>query len=143
MLADTGSPRPGRLNPTLSWSHYRYLLRVDRQVARDFYEIEAIKQTWPVRELSRQSASLLFDRLAKSRDCGHVPGRGIVASIPHALLARTASTRQFSMAKHSRLAQSEQIRTYFIRMRLQNPALAEQVGVTIRGLLTRLPTISD
>ncbi len=60
--------QPGILNPNLSWSHYRSLLRVGRQVARDFYEIEAVNHAWSVRELSRQIGSLLFDRLAKSRD---------------------------------------------------------------------------
>ena len=56
------------LNPNLSWSHYRSLLRVTRPNARAFYEIEAINNAWSVRELSRQISSLLFDRLAKSRD---------------------------------------------------------------------------
>lgn len=65
---DTAAWQPGELHPGLSWSHYRALLRVARQQARDFYEIEAAKNAWSVRELSRQAASLLFDRLAKSRD---------------------------------------------------------------------------
>ena len=60
--------QPGILNPNLSWSHYRSLLHVGRQSARDFYEIEAVNHAWSVRELSRQIGSLLFDRLAKSRD---------------------------------------------------------------------------
>lgn len=60
--------RPGLLHPGLSWSHYRHLLRVDRVEARAFYEIEAIRNAWSVRELSRQTASLLFDRLARSKD---------------------------------------------------------------------------
>lgn len=60
--------QPGILNPNLSWSHYRSLLRVVRQAARDFYEIEAVNHAWSVRGLSRQIGSLLFDRLAKSRD---------------------------------------------------------------------------
>lgn len=60
--------QPGILNPNLSWSHYRSLLRIGRQAARDFYEIEAVSYAWSVRELSRQIGSLLFDRLAKSRD---------------------------------------------------------------------------
>lgn len=60
--------QPGILNPNLSWSHYRSLLRIGRQAARDFYEIEAVNYAWSVRELSRQIGSLLFDRLAKSRD---------------------------------------------------------------------------
>ena len=60
--------RPGALNPALSWSHYRLLLRVGRTEARGFFEIKAIRNAWAVRELERQISSLLFDRLAKSRD---------------------------------------------------------------------------
>ncbi|MGH6629074.1 MAG: DUF1016 N-terminal domain-containing protein, partial [Burkholderiales bacterium] len=59
---------PGQLNPNLSWTHYRTLLRMDRPEARAFYEIEAIKSNWSARELERQIASLLFDRLARSKD---------------------------------------------------------------------------
>ncbi|WP_234974921.1 PDDEXK nuclease domain-containing protein [Variovorax paradoxus] len=59
---------PGVLHPSLSWSHYRQLLRVARMEARAFYEIEAIRNAWSVRELQRQAASLLYDRLAKSKD---------------------------------------------------------------------------
>lgn len=59
---------PGTLHPSLSWSHYRQLLRVTRPDARAFYEIEAIRNAWSVRELQRQTASLLYDRLAKSKD---------------------------------------------------------------------------
>ena len=59
---------PGRLHPGLSWTHYRTLLRVDRKPARAFYEIEASRHAWSARELERQINSLLFERLAKSRD---------------------------------------------------------------------------
>lgn len=60
--------QPGKLNPNLSWTHYRTLMRVNRPEARAFYEIEASQNHWSARELERQIASLLFDRLAKSRD---------------------------------------------------------------------------
>jgi predicted nuclease of restriction endonuclease-like (RecB) superfamily len=59
---------PGQLNQNLSWTHYRTLLRVNRDEARTFYEIEAAANAWSARELTRQVGSLLFDRLAKSRD---------------------------------------------------------------------------
>ena len=59
---------PGRLNPNLSWTHYRTLVRVDRLDARAFYEIEAVKNNWSARELERQINSLLFERLARSKD---------------------------------------------------------------------------
>lgn len=59
---------PGSLHPHLSWTHYRTLLRVSRSEARQFYEIETVRNAWTARELERQINSLLFDRLAKSRD---------------------------------------------------------------------------
>ncbi|MGA8146738.1 MAG: PDDEXK nuclease domain-containing protein [Gallionellaceae bacterium] len=60
--------KPGQLNPNLSWTHYRTLLRINRAEARTFYEIEAACNAWSAREMERQIGSLLFDRLAKSRD---------------------------------------------------------------------------
>ena len=60
--------RPGALHPALAWTHYRALLKVARREARDFYEIEAMKNAWSARQLERQISSLLFERLAKSRD---------------------------------------------------------------------------
>ena len=66
-LAKSSNWKPGRLHANLSWRHYRTLLRVDRP-ARDFYEIEAIKCHWNGRELERQINTLLYERLAKSRD---------------------------------------------------------------------------
>jgi predicted nuclease of restriction endonuclease-like (RecB) superfamily len=59
---------PGLLSTSLSWTHYRRLLRIDNPLTRNFYEIEAITNQWSARELDRQVSSLLFERLAKSRD---------------------------------------------------------------------------
>ena len=52
----------------ISWSHYALLMRVADNNARSFYEIEAERHRWSVRQLERQISSLLFERLAKSRD---------------------------------------------------------------------------
>ena len=56
------------LRPELSWTHYRLILRVERSEARAFYEAEAVNARWSTRELERQIHSLLFERLALSRD---------------------------------------------------------------------------
>ncbi len=56
------------LRPELSWTHYRLLLRVEKPEARAFYEAEAVNARWSTRELERQIHSLLFERLALSRD---------------------------------------------------------------------------
>jgi predicted nuclease of restriction endonuclease-like (RecB) superfamily len=60
--------QPGQLHTSLSWTHYRTLLRVNRADTRAFYEIEAIRNNWSARELERQINSLLYERLAKSRN---------------------------------------------------------------------------
>ena len=39
---------------TLSWNHYQILMRIENAQARNFYEIEAHKQNWSVRQLQRQ-----------------------------------------------------------------------------------------
>ena len=52
---------------TLGWSHYVTLLSIDDTDARRFYEIEAAENDWSVRELKRQIASSLYERLALSR----------------------------------------------------------------------------
>jgi len=56
------------VRPELSWTHYRTLMRIDNPQARSFYEVESVKSNWSVRELERQKGSLLFERLALSKD---------------------------------------------------------------------------
>lgn len=52
----------------LSWSHYVVLMRIESEEERCFYEIEAQKQNWSVRQLQRQYSSSLYERLALSRN---------------------------------------------------------------------------
>jgi len=54
--------------PILSWSHYCELLKVEEPLTRSFYEKEAVQNNWSVRELKRQINSMLFERLALSKD---------------------------------------------------------------------------
>ena len=61
-------PKVNALRSELSWTHYRLLLRVEKPEARAFYEAEAVNSRWSTRELERQINSLLFERLALSRD---------------------------------------------------------------------------
>jgi predicted nuclease of restriction endonuclease-like (RecB) superfamily len=52
----------------LTWSHYTFLMRIDDEKERRFYEIESEKYNWSVRELKRQYDTSLYTRLALSRD---------------------------------------------------------------------------
>jgi predicted nuclease of restriction endonuclease-like (RecB) superfamily len=52
----------------LSWTHYVELRGIKDPDERSFYEIESANSGWNVRELKRQKASCLYERLALSRD---------------------------------------------------------------------------
>lgn len=56
------------LSGLLSWSHIVALLGISDDLARTFYEKECVANRWSVRELERQINSMLFERLALSRD---------------------------------------------------------------------------
>lgn len=55
-------------NFDLSWSHYLTLVRIENRLERQFYEIEATKNQWSVKELKRQYNSALYTRLVLSLD---------------------------------------------------------------------------
>jgi predicted nuclease of restriction endonuclease-like (RecB) superfamily len=51
----------------LSWSHYIHLMSVPNPDARAFYEAEAIRGGWSVRQLGRQIATQFFERTSRSK----------------------------------------------------------------------------
>lgn len=51
----------------LSWSHYAALLQVKDEKARDWYEKEAVEQTWSVRTLQRNISSQYYYRMLKTQ----------------------------------------------------------------------------
>ena len=52
----------------LSWTHYRTLLRLDSEAARNWYVNESIQQNWSSRALERQMGTLYYERLLASQD---------------------------------------------------------------------------
>ena len=48
----------------LPWSHYVRLLSVKNALARTFYETEALRGGWSVRQLDRQISTLFYERTA-------------------------------------------------------------------------------
>jgi len=52
----------------LSWTHYRHLLRVENDKAREWYMNEAADQNWSTRQLDRQISTLYYERLLASRE---------------------------------------------------------------------------
>lgn len=52
----------------LPWSHYVRLLSVRNPMAREFYEAEALRGGWTLRQLERQVDSQFYERTALSRN---------------------------------------------------------------------------
>ncbi len=52
----------------MSWSHYFEMLKADDSLEISFYVKQCEKENWGVRELKRQMKSMLFHRLALSKD---------------------------------------------------------------------------
>ena len=55
-------PNSHALRDELSWTHYRLLMRVENENAREFYTEEAIKSNWSTRQLERQINSFFYER---------------------------------------------------------------------------------
>ncbi len=60
----------------LTWSHYVRLLAVPNEQARRFYETEALRGGWSVRQLDRQIGSLFYERIALSKNKAAMLAKG-------------------------------------------------------------------
>ena len=60
----------------LPWSHYVRLLSVSNRDARKFYETEALRGGWSVRQLDRQIATLFYQRAALSKNKTNILTKG-------------------------------------------------------------------
>lgn len=61
-------PIANSLRSQLSWTQYKFLIRLDNEDQRAFYIAETIKNNWTVRQLERQIYSSLYERLLLSND---------------------------------------------------------------------------
>ena len=58
----------GKSNVKLSWTHYRVLIQVKDEIAREWYENEALRETWSVKTLQRNISSQYYYRILKTQD---------------------------------------------------------------------------
>lgn len=68
----TAFPIFATVSQKLSWSHYVELLKIADPLERSFYLKECEQENWGVRELRRQMQSMLFQRLALSKNKNEV-----------------------------------------------------------------------
>ncbi|MFV0345529.1 MAG: DUF1016 N-terminal domain-containing protein [Bacteroidales bacterium] len=52
----------------MNWYQYRLLIQVYNKDKREYYELEAVNNSWTGRELERQINSGLYERLLLSND---------------------------------------------------------------------------
>jgi len=64
----------------LPWSAYVRLLSVKSPGARSFYETEALRSGWSVRQLDRQVGSQFYERVALSQNKAALLGKGEIAA---------------------------------------------------------------
>ena len=69
----------------LSWSHYVSLLSVDKPEGRAFYEAEALRGGWTVRQLDRQIGTQFYERTLLSRNKAAMLRKGQIAQPEDAL----------------------------------------------------------
>ncbi|SDA53255.1 Predicted nuclease of restriction endonuclease-like (RecB) superfamily, DUF1016 family [Algoriphagus alkaliphilus] len=61
-------PKIQTLSGQLNWSHYVEIIKSDHDLEIGFYIKQCEKENWSVRELKRQMKSMLFHRIAVSKD---------------------------------------------------------------------------
>jgi predicted nuclease of restriction endonuclease-like (RecB) superfamily len=76
---------PTLLLTRLSFSHFLELLILDQPLQRAFYEVQAVKNSWSVRELKRAINSALYERTGLSTDkaavlAGHAGAQPLVVT---------------------------------------------------------------
>lgn len=69
-------PNYHALRGELTWTHYRLLMKVENEKARQFYLEECVKADWSTRQLERQINSFFYERLLSSQD-----KKGVAAEI--------------------------------------------------------------
>ena len=94
----------------LSWTHYLFLMRLDDENERLFYEIEAIDNNWSTRELERQFNTGLYQRLVLSRDKEKVKElalKGQIIENPRDLIKDPYILEFLGLGEHSTYSENE------------------------------------
>lgn len=94
----------------LSWSHYAFLVGIKDEEPRSFYEIEATRGHWSLKELRRQFDSALYERLALSRDKDGVRAlaeQGQIVTRPEEALKDPYVLEFLGLDEHSGYSESE------------------------------------
>ena len=68
----------------LTWTHYRTLITVENEAARQYYFEEAVKSKWSVRDLQRQISTQFYQRLIANHSDLSSAGKLVKRGVPDA-----------------------------------------------------------
>ena len=94
----------------VGWTHYLVLMRIKDEKERAFYEIETAKQNWSVKQLQRNYASSLYERVALSRDKNEVmrlANEGQTVEKPQDILKTPLVLEFLGMPEHTAYSESD------------------------------------
>jgi predicted nuclease of restriction endonuclease-like (RecB) superfamily len=74
----------------LPWSHYVRLLSIKNSLSREFYEAEALRGGWSVRQLDRQISTRFYERTALSKNKSAMLAKGATPRPEDAVTANEA-----------------------------------------------------
>jgi predicted nuclease of restriction endonuclease-like (RecB) superfamily len=78
-------PKWNAVRTELSWTHYRILIRIENEQARDWYLQATIEHNWSARALERQIGVFYYERLLSSQD---------KSAVKHEAIEKTAALIQ-------------------------------------------------
>ena len=139
----TSFPIGHALRGELTWTHYRLLLKVDKQEAREFYMQEAVNSNWSTRELERQINSLLYERLALSKDKKgllELSKRGHTVQKPDDLVKDPYVLEFLGLEKHEKVLEKEleqalidHLQSFLLELGRGFSFVARQQRITLEG----------
>jgi predicted nuclease of restriction endonuclease-like (RecB) superfamily len=139
----TSFPIGHALRGELTWTHYRLLLKVDKQEAREFYMQEAVNSNWSTRELERQINSLLYERLAMSKDKEgllELSKRGHAVQKPDDLVKDPYVLEFLGLEKHEKVLEKEleqalidHLQSFLLELGRGFSFVARQQRITLEG----------
>ena len=139
LVAKNQKPQTASAKFTLSWSHYLFLMRINNPQERQFYETEAAKERWSLREMKRQFNSALYERLALSRDkkaVAEMSQKGQIVERPEDIVKDPYILEFLGLKEDSRYSESDLEQR--IIDELQNFLLELGKGYTFVGRQVRL-----
>ena len=125
----------------LSWTHYRHLMRVEKDNVREFYMNEAINGNWSTRQLERQINSLFYERALMSKDKKGMlqDGRALKDKMQPDHIIKDPYVLEFLKIKESEKLTEKQLETALID-KLQNFLLELGNGFSFVGRQYRVTT---